>query len=253
MLACLMICATLHAQEKQMIVKYKSEQKEFDFIGRKYISGKPTETEVIAYGNYVISRKFTGMGHANLTVENMRSAALDSIFNNYIMLDYNKQQLFAIVRVRGKMHLNEPLNCINWKLDNDSKSILNYQCSKATCSFRGREYVAYFTRELPFKAGPWKFHGLPGVILEVSSTDGYCSWVAEGLVIKPFKQKIKPPFNELEKVDLKQYKRILQNDRRKHAEHQKKMKIKAKANGVKMFFAPDPKEFPQSIEIFDLE
>lgn len=59
----------------------------------------------------------------------------------------------------------------SWKLTSEFKDILGYKCQKATLEFRGRNYEAFFTNELGIKGGPWKFYGLPGVILEVHSVD----------------------------------------------------------------------------------
>jgi len=56
----------------------------------------------------------------------------------------------------------------NWQLSNERKNILSYKCQKATCTFRGRNYVAWFTSEIPIQNGPYKFGGLPGLILEIS-------------------------------------------------------------------------------------
>jgi GLPGLI family protein len=44
---------------------------------------------------------------------------------------------------------------------NKNKKILGYDCIKATANFRGSEVTAYFTKELPYSAGPFKFFGLP--------------------------------------------------------------------------------------------
>lgn len=59
----------------------------------------------------------------------------------------------------------------NWNLKKDMKKIGNFNCQKATIKFRGRNYIAWFTQEIPVPFGPWKFQGLPGVILEVYDTD----------------------------------------------------------------------------------
>lgn len=61
----------------------------------------------------------------------------------------------------------EPMPVFMWKLLSERKSILNYQCQKAVCTFRGRTYTAWFASEIPLSEGPWKFHGLPGLILKV--------------------------------------------------------------------------------------
>jgi GLPGLI family protein len=57
---------------------------------------------------------------------------------------------------------------LNWQLSNERKRILSYNCQKATCAFRGRNYTAWFTSEIPIPNGPYKFEGLPGLILQIS-------------------------------------------------------------------------------------
>ncbi len=54
---------------------------------------------------------------------------------------------------------------LKWLLSNDKMTILGYQCLKAQTNFRGREYTAWFSDEIPLPFGPMKFGGLPGVIL----------------------------------------------------------------------------------------
>lgn len=56
----------------------------------------------------------------------------------------------------------------NWIITNETKKIDNYDVTKATCFFRGRNWEAWFCIELPFPYGPWKFRGLPGLILQVN-------------------------------------------------------------------------------------
>ena len=68
---------------------------------------------------------------------------------------------------------NEPISDFNWVISNETKEILSYSCKKATTVFRGREYEAWFTTDIPLNNGPWKFGGLPGLILRVSDTNNY--------------------------------------------------------------------------------
>jgi GLPGLI family protein len=54
----------------------------------------------------------------------------------------------------------------------DTKKILHFDCKKATCRYKGRDYIAWYASwGLPINRGPYKFGGLPGLILEIVDTD----------------------------------------------------------------------------------
>lgn len=57
---------------------------------------------------------------------------------------------------------------INWKLESEFAEILGYKVQKATTTFGGRKWIAYFTKDIPFPDGPYKFRGLPGLIVKVA-------------------------------------------------------------------------------------
>ena len=65
---------------------------------------------------------------------------------------------------------------INWKLSNEDKKIGIYTVQKATATFRGRNYTAWFTTQIPLPYGPWKLSGLPGLILEAYDTHKEIYW-----------------------------------------------------------------------------
>ncbi len=64
--------------------------------------------------------------------------------------------------------ISDSIGTINWLIGNETKTIAEKVCQKATCRFRGRNYTAWFTQDIPVGAGPWKLGGLPGLILEAS-------------------------------------------------------------------------------------
>lgn len=59
-------------------------------------------------------------------------------------------------------------NYQNWKLTDEKKQIKDLTLQKATTTWGGRHWIAWFTTRLPFPEGPHKFHGLPGLIIELS-------------------------------------------------------------------------------------
>lgn len=64
----------------------------------------------------------------------------------------------------------EEPNNINWKIKNEFKTVAGYKCQKAETTKYGRTWVAWFTTDIPFQFGPYKFNGLPGLIAEVYDT-----------------------------------------------------------------------------------
>ena len=78
-------------------------------------------------------------------------------------------------------YYTEPLNEIQWTIVEDSTAtVLGYECVMAESDYHGRHWKAWFTPELPMPFGPWKLHGLPGLILKAEADGGF-SFAATGL------------------------------------------------------------------------
>lgn len=68
-----------------------------------------------------------------------------------------------------------------WTLSEDTATILSYACRKATCRFKGRDWTAWFTAEIPSGEGPWKLFGLPGLILKAEDSEGHYIFSCSGI------------------------------------------------------------------------
>lgn len=64
----------------------------------------------------------------------------------------------------------EDIPVFDWTIAEDTLTVSGYLCRKATCRFRGRDYIAWYAPDIPLSNGPWKFNGLPGLILKVEDT-----------------------------------------------------------------------------------
>ena len=79
--------------------------------------------------------------------------------------------IFTYDKVDGKLyHYSESTPLFNWHVLPDKQTIAGYNCQHAVTTFAGRRYDAWFTREIPFSDGPYKFNGLPGLIIKVNDT-----------------------------------------------------------------------------------
>ncbi|MDH6254129.1 hypothetical protein M2347_003856 [Chryseobacterium sp. H1D6B] len=65
---------------------------------------------------------------------------------------------------------NKP-NQLNWIIKDEKKTIEGYKSQRAEVNYKGRQWVAWFTNDLPFQDGPFIFNGLPGLILTVESDE----------------------------------------------------------------------------------
>ena len=64
----------------------------------------------------------------------------------------------------------EPANLFAWTIAPTTATIGGYACQQATTTFGGRTWEAWFTRAVPVSDGPYKFYGLPGLIVKVGDT-----------------------------------------------------------------------------------
>lgn len=53
----------------------------------------------------------------------------------------------------------------DWTLLPDTVTVCGYVCRKAEATFRGIRWTAWYAPEIPLGIGPWKFNGLPGLVL----------------------------------------------------------------------------------------
>ena len=69
---------------------------------------------------------------------------------------------------------------MNWNISAEKAKIGSYNTQKATTEFGGRQWVAWFAADIPLQDGPYKFHGLPGLIVKVEDAEKNYSWELKG-------------------------------------------------------------------------
>jgi GLPGLI family protein len=78
-------------------------------------------------------------------------------------------KIFITDHVVGDMFTYSPENSIVWEIDknNEIKDIEGYQCKKAYTTLNHRKYTAWYIPDIPISEGPYRFKGLPGLVLEI--------------------------------------------------------------------------------------
>ncbi len=72
----------------------------------------------------------------------------------------------------SNMEYEDVVTWPNWTFASDTMRICGYLCHKAVQNFRGRTWTVWYAEDLPFSTGPWKFHGLPGLVLKATDANG---------------------------------------------------------------------------------
>ena len=252
-----------YAQEKELVVTYSFDRQVINYKGDNHdemiMVDLPTYP-VRTYASKTGSIRETEPRVSEKYTKDMQFISRDTAYN-LVHVDLTKGQIFEPVQSGGdehgigyKMLLIEPLNSFQWKLGEDKKVILGYSCYKATCTFRGRDYVAYFTKEIPFKAAPWKFYGLPGVVLEVYSTDGFCKWKANSIKTRTQHGVMTLPYEGLSPFTLDQYIEFLKKQRLEYIDIYEKNALKfPDVQHFKNYLKELKMNLPSSIEIFESE
>lgn len=75
----------------------------------------------------------------------------------------------------------EEMPVFKWELTDSVNNVLGYKCHAAKCNFRGREWTVFYCEDIPVMDGPWKLHGLPGLIMKASDKDYHYSFECIGI------------------------------------------------------------------------
>lgn len=114
-----------------------------------------------------------------------KNASKDYIEGNFgeptlVYADHRENRIISVLYAPFNI-LNEQNYDYEWNLQEGQDSVLNYECKRAELYYKGRNYTAWYATEIPIPYGPWKFCGLPGLILKVKDEDGLVAYEVIGL------------------------------------------------------------------------
>ena len=90
---------------------------------------------------------------------------------NFIFLKNSEDFNYSYLKTTSEeLMVLDKMPKLNWKLLNNEKKINVFECKKAEVEFRGRKFIAWYAPEVAIPFGPFKFKGLPGLIINMEST-----------------------------------------------------------------------------------
>jgi len=106
----------------------------------------------------------------------------------FIRRDFSTNQETDLITFLGKNYLiSDSLQCPNWKVLNDLKEVAGHICMSAFWedTLKDQEIIAWFAMDIPSSAGPERFCGLPGLILEIDINNGAMIASADKITFSP--------------------------------------------------------------------
>lgn len=143
-------------------------------------------------------------------MENLRSQ-----INYVIEKSYPKQEITYKNRIgRDQYAYTEEVKDLVWKILPDTAKIGEYNTQKAETNYGGRTWNTWFTTEIPFQDGPYKFSGLPGLIVKIEDNKGDYSFdlMQTKKIEKPYEIETRGQTIAMKKADYKKIEEKFKKD-----------------------------------------
>lgn len=177
-----------------------------------------------AYGGYIIDNE-SHKKQRDLTIEEGIALCHGRGFPVYIFRSNSTDNYEVTLNVDDVCIKTNDVVKIDWQLENDAPELFcGYSCQKAIADFRGRTWTAWYTTDIPTDVGPWKLHGLPGLILYAYDEDNLHTFMTKSIVMNDDTPINIPPstIQEYDLLDLKRFNKMYDEYRSQYSSFQLK-------------------------------
>lgn len=151
---------------------------------------------------------------AKLSLQSVSGVSISSLSRYKIYKNYPGKGFLIFTEYGDRKYykVEQPMR-MEWKLDlkNDSM-ILGYKCQKAYTTYAGRDYVAWYSPQIPLSDGPYKFNGLPGLILKINDTKNQHRFALYSIKKVAYNQSITLRTGSFVDITAEDYIKIKKND-----------------------------------------
>lgn len=113
----------------------------------------------------------------------------------FLYRDFDRERVLDVEETLGKTYVvDDSLRLPVWRIGNQVREIAGHMCLNATTTdpVQGYPVMAWFAQDIPVSAGPERYCGLPGLILELDLNNGVVLIEATGVTFKPVAGELKP-------------------------------------------------------------
>ena len=114
-----------------------------------------------------LEKQLAATGSINITSDMRKGEVRYSVTKTYPDYKINLHRRLGM----DKYKISEDRK-INWKISSEKEKIGEWNAQKAEADFAGRHWIAWFSTEIPIQDGPYKFQGLPGLIVKIEDKNG---------------------------------------------------------------------------------
>lgn len=129
--------------------------------------------------------------------------------NYLIEKDYSKKTLSFYDQFKSVKLVTTDSEIPRWKIEKEFVKINNIQCQKAVTDYKGRTWEAYFSKDYPVNDGPYKFSGLPGLVVSIKDSEG--QHMFNLIQIKKMKTLFDRVPENSRKMSENEYKKLMKN------------------------------------------
>lgn len=109
-----------------------------------------------------LEKQLKATGSINIKIDQRKGNVRYTVAKNYTTGSID----FRIRMGMDAFLVTEDLK-IKWKILPDKEKIGNWDTQKAITDFGGRKWTAWFCSDIPIQDGPYKFSGLPGLVIKI--------------------------------------------------------------------------------------
>ena len=164
----------LSAQNQRFMYEYKfvSDSTNRDDVKTELMNldTTPKGSKFYSYTSYKsdslmrvdLEKQLKANGSINIKTDQRKGVIRYAIAKNYTNgnIDFRTRIGMDAFRVAEERKMT-------WKILPDKQKIGNWETQKATTEFAGRKWTAWFCSDIPIQDGPYKFSGLPGLVLKL--------------------------------------------------------------------------------------